>query len=37
MLRFHDLVIANADEALDLIQLEIGKARGRRNSSAVWA
>jgi succinate-semialdehyde dehydrogenase/glutarate-semialdehyde dehydrogenase len=28
MLRFHDLVIANADEVLDLIQLEIGKARG---------
>jgi succinate-semialdehyde dehydrogenase/glutarate-semialdehyde dehydrogenase len=27
MLRFHDLVIANASEALDLIQLEIGKSR----------
>jgi succinate-semialdehyde dehydrogenase / glutarate-semialdehyde dehydrogenase len=27
MLRFHDLVIANAEEALDLIQLEIGKSR----------
>ena len=27
LLRFHDLVIANADEILDLIQLEIGKSR----------
>ncbi len=27
LLRFHDLLIANADEALDLIQLEIGKSR----------
>jgi succinate-semialdehyde dehydrogenase/glutarate-semialdehyde dehydrogenase len=27
LLRFHDLVIANAHEALDLIQLELGKSR----------
>jgi len=27
LLRFHDLLIANAHEALDLIQLELGKAR----------
>jgi len=27
MLRFHDLVIANADEILDLVQIEGGKAR----------
>lgn len=27
LLRFHDLLIANADEILDLIQLEIGKSR----------
>ena len=27
LLRYHDLVIANAQEILDLIQLESGKAR----------
>jgi len=27
MLRFHDLLLANANEILDLIQLEVGKAR----------
>ena len=27
LLRFHDLLLANANEVLDLIQLEIGKAR----------